>query len=111
VKTVMDTSHITAREFSEWLAAAKPGEVLVYAVGLLGPDTDRAFIAKDAGASEAHALADAAYTALKDGDAHLVQRRVDPMPTNGQHGKFQYIAIRRTSGQAANALLIREGGA
>ena len=26
---MMDTSHITAREFGEWLAAAKPGEVLV----------------------------------------------------------------------------------
>jgi hypothetical protein len=100
VKTVMDTSHITAREFCEWLAAAKPGEALVYAVGLLGPDTDRGFIAKNAGAPEAHALAGAAYTAWKDGDAHLVQRRVGAAPTNGRHGKFQYIAIRRTSGNS-----------
>jgi hypothetical protein len=100
VKTVMDTEHITAREFSEWLAAAKPGEVLVYAVGLLGPDTDRGFVAKDAGAPEAHALAGAAYTAWKHGDAHLVQRRVGAVPANGQHGKFQYIAIRRTSGNS-----------
>jgi hypothetical protein len=57
VKTVTDTAYITATEFREWLAAAKPGEVLVYAVGLLGPDTDRGFIAKDQGAPEAHALA------------------------------------------------------
>jgi hypothetical protein len=97
VKTV-DTEHVTATEFREWLAAAKPGEVLVYAVGLLGPDTDRGFIAKNAGAPEAHALADTAHAALKHGDAHLVQRRVGPMPTDGKHGKFQYIAIRRTSG-------------
>jgi hypothetical protein len=98
VKTVMDTEHITTREFNEWLAAAKRGDALVYAVGLLGPDIDRALIAKEAGAAEAHALAEAAYTAWKDGDAHLVQRRVRPMPTNGRHGRFQYIAIRRTSG-------------
>jgi hypothetical protein len=96
----MDTSHITTREFSEWLAAAKPGEVLVYAVGLLGPDTDRGFVAKDAGAPEAHALADAAYMAWQRGDAHLVQRRVGTAPTNGGSGKFQYIAIRRTSGNS-----------
>jgi hypothetical protein len=98
VKTVMETAYITATEFREWLAAAKPGEVLVYAVGLLGPDTDRGFIAKDADAPEAHALAEAAHTAWKHGDAHLVQRRVGTMPANGKHGKFQYIAIRRTSG-------------
>jgi hypothetical protein len=97
VKTVMDTEHITTREFSEWLAAAKPGEALVYAVGLLGADIDRALIAKNAGAAEAHALAEAAYTAWQHGDAHLIQRRVGPMPTNGKHGRFQYIAIRRTS--------------
>jgi hypothetical protein len=97
----MDTEHITTREFSEWLAAAKPGEVLVYAVGLLGPDTDRGFVAKDAGAPEAHALADTAYMAWQHGDAHLVQRRVGSMPTNGTHGKFQYIAVkRRTSGNS-----------
>jgi hypothetical protein len=95
----MDTSHITAREFGEWLAAAKPGEVLVYAVGLLGPDTDRGFIAKNAEAPEAHALAGAAYTAWKHGDAHLVQRRVGTAPTNGEHGKFQYIAVKRASGE------------
>jgi hypothetical protein len=93
----MDTEHITATEFREWLTAAKPGEVLVYAVGLLGPDTDRGFIAKNAGAPEAHALAGAAYTAWKHGDAHLVQRRVSTVSTNGKHGKFQYLAIRRTS--------------
>jgi hypothetical protein len=97
---VVDTEFIGATEFREWLAAAKPGEVLVYATGLLGPDTDRGFVAKDAGASEAHALADAAYTAWKHGDAHLVQRRVGTAPTNGGHGKFQYIAIRRTSGNS-----------
>jgi hypothetical protein len=97
VKTVMETSYITAAEFREWVAAAKPGEVLLYAVGLLGPDTDRGFIAKNAGAPEAHALAGAAYTAWKHGDAHLVQRRVGPMPTNGQLGKFQYLAIRRAA--------------
>jgi hypothetical protein len=96
----MDTEHITAPEFREWLAAAKPGEVLVYAVGLLGPDTDRGFIAKNAGAPEAHALAGAAYAAWKDGDAHLVQRRVGPMSTNGTHGKFQYIAVKRASGNS-----------
>jgi hypothetical protein len=91
----MDTEHITATEFREWLAAAKPGEGLVYATGALGTDIDRALIAKDAGAPEAHALADATYTAWKGGDAHLVQRRVGTMPTNGQPGKFQYLAIRR----------------
>jgi hypothetical protein len=96
----MDTEHITTREFCEWLAAAKPGEVLVYAVGLLGPDTDRGFIAKDAGAPEAHALAGAAYMAWQRGDAHLVQRRVGTASTNGGHGKFQYIAIMRTSGNS-----------
>jgi hypothetical protein len=100
VKTVMETSYITAAEFREWVAAAKPGEVLLYAVGLLGPDTDRGFIAKNAGAPEAHALADAAYEVWKHGDAHLVQRRVGTAPTNGGHGKFQYIAIRRTSGNS-----------
>jgi hypothetical protein len=100
VKTIMDTSHITAREFSEWLAAAKRGDALVYAVGLLGADIDRALIAKNAGAAEAHALAEAAHRAWKDGDAHLVQRRVGTVPTNGKHGKFQYIAIRRTSGNS-----------
>jgi hypothetical protein len=94
----MDTEHITAAEFREWLAAAKPGDALVYAVGLLGPDTDRGLIAKDAGAPEARALAGAAYTAWKHGDAHLVQRRVGTATTNGQWGKFQYLAIRRTSG-------------
>jgi hypothetical protein len=98
VKTVTETSYITAAEFREWLAAAKPGEALVCAVGLLGPDTDRGFVAKDAGAAEAHALAEATYTAWKNGDAHLLQRRVGPMPTNGKHGKFQYIVIRGTSG-------------
>jgi hypothetical protein len=99
VKTIMDTEHITPREFREWLATATPGGALVYAVGLLGADIDRALIAKDAGAAEAHALAEAAYTAWRDGDAHLVQRRVGPMPTNGTRGKFQCIAIRRTSGR------------
>jgi hypothetical protein len=94
----MDTSYITATEFREWLAAAKPGEVLVYAVGELGTDIDLGFINKAAGAPEAHALAGAAYMAWKHGDAHLVQRRVGPMPANGKHGKFQYLAIRRTSG-------------
>jgi hypothetical protein len=92
---VMDTEYITATEFREWLATAKQGEVLVYAVGLLGPDTDRGFVAKDAGASEAHALAGAAHKAWERGDAHLVQRRIGPMPTDGTHGKFQYLAIRR----------------
>jgi hypothetical protein len=95
VKTVTDTSYITATEFREWLAAAKPGDVLLYATGSLGTDTDRGFVAKDAGAPEAHALADAAYAAWKHGDAHLVQRRVGAAPTNGQHGKFQYIAVKR----------------
>jgi hypothetical protein len=99
VKTV-DTEHITATEFREWLAAAKPGDVLLYATGALGPDTDRGFIAKDAGAAEAHALAGAAHAAWKDGDAHLVQRRVGTVPTNGAPGAFQYIAIRRTSGNS-----------
>jgi hypothetical protein len=99
VKTIMDTEHVTTREFNEWLAAAKRGDALVYAVGLLGPDIDRALIAKDNGAAEAHALAETAYVAWQRGDAHLVQRRVGPMPTNGKHGKFQYIAIRRTSGR------------
>jgi hypothetical protein len=94
----MDTEHITAREFREWLAAAKPGEALVYAVGELGTDTDRGFAAKDQGAPEAHALAGAAHKAWERGDAHLVQRRVGTAPANGKHGKFQYIAIRRTSG-------------
>jgi hypothetical protein len=94
----MDTEHITATEFREWLSAAKPGDVLLYATGLLGPDTDRGFVAKDAGAPEAHALADATYAAWKHGDAHLVQRRVGTMPADGKHGKFQYLAIRRTSG-------------
>jgi hypothetical protein len=94
VKTV-DTEHITATEFREWLAAAKPGEVLVYATGALGTDTDAGFIAKDQGAPEAHALAGAAYTAWKDGDAHLVQRRVGTMPADGKHGRFQYIAVKR----------------
>lgn len=70
----------------------------MYAVGLLGADIDRGFIAKNAGAPEAHALADAAYEVWKHGDAHLVQRRVGTMPTNGKHGKFQYLAIRRASG-------------
>jgi hypothetical protein len=92
----MDTEHITATEFREWLAAAKPGDVLLYATGSLGADTDAGFIAKHAGAPEAHALASAAYKAWKDGDAHFVQRRVGPMPTNGQLGKFQYLAIRRS---------------
>ncbi len=95
MKTVMDTEHITTREFNEWLAAAKRGDALVYAVGLLGPDIDRALIAKNAGASEAHALAEAAHAAWKDGDAHLVQRRVGPMPANGKWGSFQYIAVKR----------------
>jgi hypothetical protein len=95
---VMDTEYISATEFREWLAAAKPVEVLVYATGLLGPDTDRGFVAKDAGAPEAHALADAAYAAWQRGDAHLVQRRVGPMPTNGKYGAFQYIAVRREGG-------------
>jgi hypothetical protein len=94
VKTV-DTEHITATEFREWLAAAAPGDVLLYATGSLGADTDLGFINKAAGAPEAHALADATYKVWKDGDAHLLQRRVGPMPTNGQHGKFQYLAIRR----------------
>jgi hypothetical protein len=94
------TEYISAAEFREWLAAAKPGEVLVYAVGSLGPDTERGFVAKDQGAPEAHALAGVAYAAWKHGDAHLVQRRVGTMPTNGKHGKFQYIAIRRTSGNS-----------
>jgi hypothetical protein len=97
VKTV-DTEHITTREFSEWLTAAKPGDALLYATGELGTDIDRALIAKDAGAAEAHVLADAAHKAWKDGDAHLVQRRVGTAPTNGQCGKFQYIAVRRASG-------------
>jgi hypothetical protein len=99
VKTVMNTEHITATEFREWLAAAKPGDALVYAVGELGTDIDLGFIAKNAGAPEAHALAGAAYTAWKHGDAHLVQRRVGTMPTNGKHGKFQYIAVKRGSNQ------------
>jgi hypothetical protein len=99
VKTV-DTEHITATEFREWLAAAKPGDVLLYATGALGTDTDRGFITKDAGAPEAHALAGVAHKAWERGDAHLVQRRVGPMPTNGKHGAFQYIAIRRTSGNS-----------
>jgi hypothetical protein len=97
VKTVMDTEHITTREFNEWLAGAKRGDALVYAVGSLGTDIDRGLIAKHAGAAEAHALAEAAHIAWQRGDAHLVQRRVGPVPTNGGHGKFQYIAIRRTS--------------
>jgi hypothetical protein len=95
VKT-MDTEHITATEFREWLAAAKPGDVLLYATGALGPDTDLGFINKNVGAPEAHALAGAAYMAWKHGDAHLLQRRVGTVPTNGQPGKFQYIAIRRS---------------
>ncbi len=100
MKTIMDTEHITTREFREWLAAAKRGDALVYAVGQLGADIDRALIAKDAGAAEAHALAETAYDAWQHGDAHLVQRRVGPMPTNGRWGKFQYLAIRRTSGNS-----------
>jgi hypothetical protein len=103
VKTVMNTEYITTREFSEWLTAAKPGEALVYAVGLLGPDTDRGFVAKDAGAAEAHALADTAHAAWKHGDAHLVQRRVGTMPTNGQHGAFQYIAVKRAQKEEQHA--------
>jgi hypothetical protein len=96
----MDTEHITTREFREWLAAAKPGDALVYAVGELGTDIDLGFINKAAGAPEAHALADTAHAAWKHGDAHLVQRRVGAVPANGKHGAFQYIAIRRTSGNS-----------
>ena len=95
MKTVMETSYIAATEFREWLAAAKPGDVLLYATGLLGPDTDRGFIAKNAGAPEAHALAGAAYAAWKHGDVYLMQHRVGAAPTNGKHGAFQYIAVRR----------------
>jgi hypothetical protein len=103
VKTVMDTSHITATEFREWLAAAKPGDVLLYATGALGTDTDLGFVAKDAGAPEAHALAGAAHKAWKDGAAHLVQRRCGTMPTNGKHGAFQYIAVKRAQKEKQRA--------
>ena len=96
MKTVGSTEFITAREFSGWLAAAKPGDVLLYATGALGTDTDLGFINKDAGAPEAHALAGAAYAAWKHGDVYLLQHRVGAVPTNGQPGKFQYLAIRRS---------------
>jgi hypothetical protein len=75
--------HMSAREFQECLAAAKPGETFVYATGFLAVDVEQALSNKLPTAGELNHLAGLALTASNEGGAHLTQRRVGP-------GRFEY---------------------
>jgi hypothetical protein len=99
----MKTMHldfIPAQEFRERLTAAKPGEPITYATGLLAVAIEEARLNGDPLGEEVQALKKAAWKAMEHGDAQLAQRRIGVMPKAPLVGKFEYLAIRRTSGNS-----------
>lgn len=83
--------YLQAQTFEQSLAAAKPGETLIYHVGSLMYDRIQGldFLA-------VAAVARAARTAYERGDCTLVQRRLG---TN----RFAYMAIKTGPGAARDA--------
>lgn len=75
-------------EFSEWLAAAQPGESTVYYVGHLG-EARQLFLYP-----EQVAEADDALVAYVRGKVLLTQRPVGPINDQGKHEAFEYIATK-----------------
>jgi hypothetical protein len=79
--------HITAVDFKNWLAAARPGDRIVYCKGLLAASIAIAFQNKDPNAPQLNTLQETTWQARDK--VHLVQRRVGPKV-------FDYLAIRAT---------------
>jgi hypothetical protein len=69
-------SHFSADELREAMAAAPPGETIVYYEGNLAADLRLAQINKDSSAAELRLVARMALEASERGEAHLTQRRV-----------------------------------
>ena len=67
-------------KFKAWLAAAQPGEEIVYHTGSLMFDRQRT----DEIGTKLDALADCVFAAHKHGDAIVFQRAIEP-------GKFNYL--------------------
>jgi hypothetical protein len=84
------TQHIEAREFQEWLAAARPGERTAYAKGALAASIHTAWLKEHPDAQKLSALQEATWKAGAKGHVYLVQRRLKP-------GAFEYLAERATS--------------
>ena len=81
----MSDRSLTTIEFSERIDAAKPGEWIIYHVGLLA--ADRANPTLSLG-FKLDRVADFAYAAARDDRVHLVQRKVT------SH-MYEYIAIKK----------------
>jgi hypothetical protein len=79
--------HLSAREFQDRLAAAKPAETFVYAIGFLVVDFHAAFLNKAPTVGELAQVAGLALAASSGGDAFLTQRRVGS-------GCFEYRATK-----------------
>jgi hypothetical protein len=83
----LTAEHITAHEFGEWLATAKPGACLVYFKGAgLSEIASKATRHKGANAGALIALQTTTW-GTRD-KVHLLQRRISPRA-------FEYLAIRR----------------
>jgi hypothetical protein len=83
------TQHIEAREFQEWLAAAKPGERIAYAKGALAASIHTAWQAEHPDAQGLSALQEATWRAGAKGQVYLVQRNVRNGPLIVPHPHLQ----------------------
>jgi len=84
------TKHLTVPEFQEWMEAARPGERIAYAKGLLAASIHAAWLAEHPDAQQLSALQEATWSAGAKGHIYLVQRRLKP-------GAFEYLAQRAQS--------------
>jgi hypothetical protein len=84
----MGAKHLTAAEFREWLAAAQPGDRIVYFRGAgLSEIPSKAALQKDVNAAALGALQTAAWNARDK--VHLVQHRIGPRA-------IEYLAMKAT---------------
>jgi hypothetical protein len=83
------TEHLTANAFAEALQAARPGEVITYAIGDLLCSVIHA-------AAELDLVRKMARDAYERGEACLVQRRRPDLPfAGGPRASSEYLAIKR----------------
>ena len=98
---VSNRSPITEAQLCEWLGAVRPGGRLCYHRGFLAIDCDPAASSLDAKhRAELRRLAKRASFAVKNGLAHLVQRRNGP-------ADFSYLLVARRRSKSGRLSLGR----
>jgi hypothetical protein len=92
--TTEGTEHLSANDLSHALAAAAPGDAIVYARGSLAFSIEEAKKSKNH--HELELVRQLAWDAQAQGRACLTQRRIGPKPAEGKCGDFEYLAVVRT---------------